>query len=261
MTKINYGFMRLALPTCAAMMLASCTTSQYAKVQTVVPESKPGVEETAMLNSLSSEDTSGTGVTETADLQLKPVDFATNAEVAMAYAVPTPKPVTDAELAIGAASAETQIASVETAADPVVSASAALVEVEPKTRSIEPFVTATKNPDLNNLIAKYAALYDVPERLVHHVVRRESNYNPGALHRGNWGLMQIRYNTARGMGYRGDANGLLDAETNLKYAVKYLRGAWLVADRNEESADWLYRTGYYYKAKAKGLLYETGLKQ
>ena len=108
----------------------------------------------------------------------------------------------------------------------------ALAEPETRTRSLEPFVTATKNTNLNALIAKYSALYEVPERLVHRVVRRESNYNPGAISRGNWGLMQIRYNTARGMGYTGTANGLLDAETNLKYAVKYLRGAWIVAGKN-----------------------------
>jgi soluble lytic murein transglycosylase-like protein len=91
-------------------------------------------------------------------------------------------------------------------------------------------------------------------------VRRESNYNPAAVHKGNWGLMQIRYNTAKGMGYDGSPTGLLDAETNLKYAVKYLRGAWVVAEKDAKKADWLYRTGYYFQAKKKGLLDETGLR-
>jgi soluble lytic murein transglycosylase-like protein len=71
--------------------------------------------------------------------------------------------------------------------------------------------------------------------------------------------MQIKHATARGMGYDGPANGLLDAETNLKYAVKYLRGAWLVADGDEGRADRLYQRGYYYDAKRKGLLEATGL--
>jgi soluble lytic murein transglycosylase-like protein len=132
--------------------------------------------------------------------------------------------------------------------------------VETNTQSLEPFVSSTKNTSLNQLIAKYSALYDVPEHLVHHVVRRESNYNPAAVHKGNWGLMQIRYNTAKGMGYDGSPTGLLDAETNLKYAVKYLRGAWIVADKDAKKADWLYRTGYYFQAKKKGLLDETGLR-
>ncbi|WP_378949669.1 transglycosylase SLT domain-containing protein [Mesorhizobium sp. ANAO-SY3R2] len=112
---------------------------------------------------------------------------------------------------------------------------------------------------IDELISKYAALYEVPEQLVRRVVSRESTFNPQAYSRGHWGLMQIKHSTARGMGYDGPANGLLDAETNLKFAVKYLRGAWLVADGDEDRADKLYQSGYYYHAKRKGLLDETGL--
>lgn len=112
---------------------------------------------------------------------------------------------------------------------------------------------------IDELITKYAALYEVPERLVRRVVNRESTFNPMAYNRGHWGLMQIKHATARGMGYDGPANGLFDAETNLKFAIKYLRGAWLVADGDEDQADKLYQSGYYYHAKRKGLLDETGL--
>jgi soluble lytic murein transglycosylase-like protein len=119
------------------------------------------------------------------------------------------------------------------------------------------YVKADKPLDV--LIAKYAAVYDVPLELVRHVVKRESNFNPAAFNRGHYGLMQIKHATARGMGYAGSARGLFDAETNLKYAVKYLRGAYLVADGNMARADRLYQTGYYYHAKRKGLLDETGL--
>jgi soluble lytic murein transglycosylase-like protein len=62
------------------------------------------------------------------------------------------------------------------------------------------------------------------------------------------------------MGYRGPASGLLDAETNLKYAVKYLRGAYITAEGNEDRAVRFYASGYYYDAKRKGLLRETGLR-
>ncbi|UVK57099.1 lytic transglycosylase domain-containing protein [Mesorhizobium sp. AR02] len=113
--------------------------------------------------------------------------------------------------------------------------------------------------DVDRLIVKYAALYQVPVDLVRHVVNRESTFNPKAYNNGHWGLMQIKHATARGMGYDGPAKGLFDAETNLKYAVKYLRGAWLVADGNAKKADWLYQTGYYFDAKRKGLLEATGL--
>jgi hypothetical protein len=125
---------------------------------------------------------------------------------------------------------------------------------DPQTAS----VTEDKHGRLDRLISAYSAAYDVPASLIHRVVKRESNYNPKAYHSGNYGLMQIRYRTAKGMGYAGGPSGLYDAETNLKYAVKYLKGAWLVAGRDEKRADWLYRTGYYYDAKRKGLLDEAG---
>jgi soluble lytic murein transglycosylase-like protein len=113
--------------------------------------------------------------------------------------------------------------------------------------------------EVNGLIEKYAAVYDVPPELVHRVVKRESTYNPRAHNKGHWGLMQIKHATARGMGYRGSAQGLLDAETNLKYAVKYLKGAYVVAGGNQDLAVRYYSRGYYYDAKKRGLLEETGL--
>jgi soluble lytic murein transglycosylase-like protein len=107
---------------------------------------------------------------------------------------------------------------------------------------------------LNERISYYARVYDVPESLIHRSIVRESGYNPAA-HRGPfWGLMQVRLDTARSMGYRGPARGLLDADTNLKYAVAYLSNAYLVAGGNPERALALYASGYYYEARRKGLL-------
>ncbi|MBO1024868.1 lytic transglycosylase domain-containing protein [Ochrobactrum sp. SD129] len=113
--------------------------------------------------------------------------------------------------------------------------------------------------ELDALITKYSVAYDVPERLVRRVVHRESRFNPGARNGPYWGLMQISHPTARGMGYKGNAKGLLDAETNLKYAVRYLSGAYKVAGGDESQAVRFYARGYYYDAKRKGLLQETGL--
>ena len=112
---------------------------------------------------------------------------------------------------------------------------------------------------LDGLIAKYAATYNVPETLIRRIIKRESNYDPSAYSRGHWGLMQIKHQTAKTMGYKGPAKGLLDAETNLIYGVKYLAGAYLVADGNESRALRFYSRGYYYDAKRKGLLEATGL--
>jgi soluble lytic murein transglycosylase-like protein len=133
------------------------------------------------------------------------------------------------------------------------------VALMPRTRTLNFPPVAGGSDEVNRLVEKYAALYEVPVGLVRRVIKRESNFNPAAYYRGHWGLMQIKHATARGMGYDGPARGLLDAETNLRYAVKYLRGAWMVAEGNPELADRLYQRGYYWDAKRKGLLDETGL--
>jgi soluble lytic murein transglycosylase-like protein len=113
---------------------------------------------------------------------------------------------------------------------------------------------ASDRATIDTLVAQYARTYGIPETLVHRVIRRESGYNPRAVSQGNYGLMQIRHATARGMGYRGTASGLLDANTNLAYAVPYLANAYKVAGGNHNRAVALYAGGYYYEAKRKGLL-------
>jgi soluble lytic murein transglycosylase-like protein len=115
-------------------------------------------------------------------------------------------------------------------------------------------------PQMRALIGKYAALYDMPESLIHRVIQRESRYNPAARNGPYYGLMQIHPRTAQTMGYKGPPEGLLDAETNLIYAGKYLRGAWIVSRGNQDRAVMWYAKGYYYEAKRLGLLRETGLK-
>ncbi len=110
------------------------------------------------------------------------------------------------------------------------------------------------------LIVKWAAIHDIPESLLHRVIQRESDYRADARNGPYWGLMQILPQTARTMGHRGPPSSLLDAETNLKYAGKYLRGAWLVSDGDEATAVSWYARGYYYEAKRRGMLVETGLR-
>ncbi|MGR3635419.1 MAG: transglycosylase SLT domain-containing protein [Shimia sp.] len=126
---------------------------------------------------------------------------------------------------------------------------------------LDPPLYPNETPELRALINKYADFYEVPRDLVHRVVIRESTHNPAATNGPNIGLMQIQLPTARGMGYAGNRAGLLDAETNLTYAVKYLRGALLVAEGNHDRAVFLYAKGYYPEAKRAGLLKETGLLQ
>ncbi|HEX7791517.1 MAG TPA: transglycosylase SLT domain-containing protein [Afipia sp.] len=104
------------------------------------------------------------------------------------------------------------------------------------------------------MVASHAAANGVPAELVHRVIVRESRYNPRAVSKGNYGMMQIKLATARGLGYTGTAQGLLDPETNLTYAVKYLAGAYRAANGNHIRAVSYYAGGYYYAAKRQGML-------
>ncbi len=128
------------------------------------------------------------------------------------------------------------------------------------TGPFDPPLHVNETPALRRLIDKYADLNGVPRSLVHRVIIRESHHRPGARNGPYYGLMQILPATARGMGYTGTDAGLLDAETNLKYAVKYLRGAWLLSDGSQDTAIKWYSRGYYYEAKRRGMLQETGLR-
>ena len=117
-----------------------------------------------------------------------------------------------------------------------------------------------ETPELRTLIEGAARDNGVPVELVQRVVIRELSHRPEARNGPYYGLMQILPATAQGMGYKGPPEGLLDPETNLTYAVRYLRGAWLVAGGDQEEAVGWYARGYYYEAKRLGLLEETGLR-
>jgi soluble lytic murein transglycosylase-like protein len=115
--------------------------------------------------------------------------------------------------------------------------------------------------ELDAMISRHAAANNLPEALVRRVIKRESGGNPRLISAGNYGLMQIRIGTARAMGYSGSAAGLLDAETNMTYAVKYLAGAYAVAGGNQDRAVHYYAAGYYYAAKGRSLPNKTDSKK
>ncbi len=116
-----------------------------------------------------------------------------------------------------------------------------------------------ETPELRRLIRRAAAKHDIPERLLHRVIQRESDYRPRARNGPYWGMMQILPQTARTMGFRGEPERLLDPEVNLRYAGRYLRGAWMVADGDIDRAVMWYARGYYYEARERCMLVETGL--
>lgn len=131
---------------------------------------------------------------------------------------------------------------------------------EPASRAAPQSLYPGETMEIRALVTRYADYYQVPQSLVHRVIQRESDYRPQARNGPYYGMMQILPATAQNMGFRGQPSDLLDAETNLRYAVKYLRGAWLLADGSHDAAVGWYARGYYYEARDRCMLVETGLR-
>lgn len=133
-------------------------------------------------------------------------------------------------------------------------------EPAPAPQPAEPPLYPNETPELRAKINRWADHYDLPRPLVHKLAIRESTHRPGARNGPYYGLLQILPATARSMGFRGQPNDLLDADTNLEFALKYLRGAWLLSDGDHQTAIMWYARGYYFEAKRRGMLVETGLR-
>ncbi|WP_159589192.1 lytic transglycosylase domain-containing protein [Chelativorans xinjiangense] len=110
-------------------------------------------------------------------------------------------------------------------------------------------VSVAKQPDARHayhtIVSRYASEYGVPVALAHAVISVESNYRASARGRaGEIGLMQIKPSTARGMGYRGSVKALYDPETNIKYGMKYLAGAYTLGGGDTCGAILRYNAGH-----------------
>lgn len=126
----------------------------------------------------------------------------------------------------------------------VVGADAGAREEEKPTRAKRALAASAGSDGLRALVARHAAANGVPFSLADAIVRVESRYNPRAAHAGNYGLMQIRHQTARGVGYSGSAGGLLDAETNARYGMKYLGLAYKLAGGDTCRTIMKYQSGH-----------------
>lgn len=78
------------------------------------------------------------------------------------------------------------------------------------------------------LIEAKAAAYGVSASLVKAIVAAESSFNPRAyraeprIQDASYGLMQVLFRTARGLGYTGEPEGLYDPATNVDLGTKYI---------------------------------------
>lgn len=94
------------------------------------------------------------------------------------------------------------------------------------------------------LLAKHAFENGVPLALAKAVVRIESRGNAHAANHGALGLMQIKYGTARAVGFAGPAVALFVAEINLRYGMKVLGQAYKAAGGDTCGALMRYQSGH-----------------
>jgi soluble lytic murein transglycosylase-like protein len=96
---------------------------------------------------------------------------------------------------------------------------------------------------LKALVAQHAAANGLPVALADAIVMIESRYNPRVAHRGAMGLMQIKTQTARGVGFAGPAAALLDPDTNLRFGMRYLAAAYRASNGNVCATVMRYQSG------------------
>src|SRR5215203_4499751 len=138
----------------------------------------------------------------------------------------------------------------------------ATAQAEPDSSGAQAFPTLPLPPAIEGLIgmpqtytaarSRYLALITseaeqrgLPAALADAVAQVESRYSPNAVGSlGEVGLMQIRPRTAALLGYKGEAAGLAEPETNVRLGVAYLARAWQLANGDVCRALMKYRAGW-----------------
>jgi soluble lytic murein transglycosylase-like protein len=89
-------------------------------------------------------------------------------------------------------------------------------------RSTRP-MSASQSP-YADIIQHASNEFNVPPDWIAAVISTESAWNPEAYAPGedSYGLMQVRYVTAKGLGFSGDANELFDPDLNIHLGTKLL---------------------------------------
>lgn len=96
---------------------------------------------------------------------------------------------------------------------------------------------------LQSVIQKHASAEGVPLPLAYAIVRSESGFNPNVTNAGALGLMQIKLQAAQAVGYQGNADGLLDADTNLRFGMRFLGRVYQMAKGDACRTIAIYRSG------------------
>lgn len=78
----------------------------------------------------------------------------------------------------------------------------------------------SKDHEINRLVEKYAVLHDIDDRLLHAVIRAESDYDRNAISRkGAMGLMQLMPETGKQYG----VENFFNPEENIRAGAKHLK--------------------------------------
>jgi hypothetical protein len=111
--------------------------------------------------------------------------------------------------------------------------------------------SATSTPvKYNHIIEKAAQKYDLPAKLIHSIIKAESNYNPYAVSsKGAAGLMQLMPETAK----QYNVKDRFDPIENIEGGTKYLKDLVKIYDQNLELILAAYNAGQEAIKKYKGI--------
>lgn len=103
------------------------------------------------------------------------------------------------------------------------------IDREPRTNGVPPDLWTRM--ELGSIVNHYAEDAGIPDTLVRAVVRVESDWDQSMTGlAGEIGLMQIKPETARDMGFIEQDEKLYDPDTNIRWGVRYLAEAWRLAE-------------------------------
>jgi soluble lytic murein transglycosylase-like protein len=142
------------------------------------------------------------------------------------------------------------------------------IDRQPRTNGVPPDLWTRM--ELGSIVNQYSEEAGIPDALVRAVVHVESDWDQSMTGlAGEIGLMQIKPETAREMGFADQDDKLYDPETNIRWGVRYLAEAWRLADGDLCHTVLKYQAGHQavkmtqaatdYCARVRGLMTSTSL--
>ena len=117
------------------------------------------------------------------------------------------------------------------------------IDREPRTNGVPPDLWTRM--ELSSIVSHYAGDAGIPDTLVRAVVRVESDWDQSMTgFAGEIGLMQIKPETARDMGFVEEDEKLYDPDTNIRWGVRYLAEAWRLANGDLCQTVLKYKSGH-----------------